>query len=101
LDGPVRTITFADGFTVKEQLVTSDDELHRLTYSATGGRAQHHNAALQLSSLGDCLTHFIWVTDILPSDAKNSIEKMVEIGITAIQNTLESAYQQTLKERKA
>jgi hypothetical protein len=98
LDGSVRTITFADGFTVKEQLVTADDELHRLTYSATGGRALHHNAAFQLSAKGDCLTAFVWATDILPDEAKESIEQKVLIGIDAIRATLESTYRQAINQ---
>ena len=46
LDGDTRTVTFANGFVVKEQIVSVSEELYRLVYRVVGGRASHHNATL-------------------------------------------------------
>jgi hypothetical protein len=47
LDGDARIVTFANGLSAREVLVTLDDEARRLAYSAVGGRLTHHNASLR------------------------------------------------------
>ena len=89
LEGNTRTVTFANGFIVQEQIVSVDDELRRLVYRAVGGKASHHNAFLQVFPARDGKSKVLWVTDLLPDEMRGPIEQMVELGSTAIQNTLE------------
>ena len=88
LDGDVRTVTFATGLVVRERIVTIDDAARRFVYSATGGRATHHNASLQVLAEGEGRTRLVWITDVLPTDAAGPIGALVEKGARIMQETL-------------
>ena len=51
LEPGARIVTFINGVTLREPIVTLDDEARRLVWTAEGGRAQHYNAALEVASL--------------------------------------------------
>lgn len=87
-----RTVTFANGFTVRERIITVSDELRRLAYAAVGGRASHHNAYFQVIPAADGQTRVLWVTDLLPEEVREPIEQMVELGSAAIRRTLENSF---------
>lgn len=89
LEGDIREVTFANGFVVKEQLVGSDDEHMRMAYSAVGGRASHHNASFQVFPDGDRHCRIVWITDLLPDEAAAPVGAMVDMGVAAMQRTLE------------
>lgn len=91
LAGDVRTVTFANGFRVQEQIVSICDDLRRLVYTSVGGRTSHHNASFQVFPAGDGQSRVLWVTDLLPDDARVAVAEMVELGCVAIQKTLEAA----------
>lgn len=93
LDGTVRTVTFANGFAVREQIVSIDDELRRLAYTSIGGRASHHNAYFQVFAVPGGGSRIAWVTDLLPDEMREPIAQMVELGSAAIVQTLEQSYQ--------
>jgi Polyketide cyclase / dehydrase and lipid transport len=92
LEGDTRTVTFANGFVVQEQVVSTNDEVRRLVYRAVGGKASHHNAFLQVFPASDGKSKVLWVTDLLPDEMRAPIEQMVELGSGAIQRTLEESY---------
>ena len=92
LSGSIRTVTFANGFVVQEQIVSVSDEHHRLAYRAVGGSASHHNAYFQVLPGDGHTARVLWVTDLLPDELSPPIEQMVELGSQAIQNTIEEAY---------
>lgn len=92
LEGDTRTVTFANGFVVQEQVVSINEELRRLVYRAVGGRASHHNAFFQILLTPDGKSKVLWVTDLLPDEMRAPIEQMVELGSGAIQRTLEESY---------
>ena len=92
LEGDTRTVTFANGFVVQEQVVSTNDEMRRFVYRAVGGRASHHNAFFQVFPTPDGKSKLLWVTDLLPDEMRTPIEQMVELGSTAIQRTLEQSY---------
>ena len=92
LDNDVRTVTFSNGFIVKEHIVSVTDTQRRLAYTAMGGRASHHNAYFQVFAEPGGGSRMLWVTDLLPEDVRAPIEQMVELGVAAIQKTLERAY---------
>ena len=89
LEGDTRTVTFANGFVVQEQVVSVDDALRRFAYRAIGGRASHHNAFFQVFPAPDEKSRVLWVTDLLPDEMRAPIEQMVEAGADAIRRTLE------------
>lgn len=93
LDEGVRTVTFANGFVVQEQIIAVDNGHKRLVYSSINGRASHHNAYFQVFSKGSHAARIVWVTDLLPEEMKEPVEQMVEQGIKSIQQTLGEAFQ--------
>jgi carbon monoxide dehydrogenase subunit G len=92
LSGDTRTVTFSNGFVVREQIITISDELRRLSYTAIGGRASHHNAYFQVLDAAGGKARVLWVTDILPEDVRAPIAQMVDGGSAAIQQTLERLF---------
>jgi carbon monoxide dehydrogenase subunit G len=90
--GSTRTVTFANGFVVQEQIVSVSDEHRRLAYRAVGGSASHHNAYFQVLPCAGDTARVLWVTDMLPDEMRSAIEQMVEPGSHAIKNTIEEAY---------
>lgn len=93
LEGDTRTVTFANGYSVQEQIVTVDDVTCRLVYRSVGGKASHHNAFFQVFPIPDGKSRVLWVTDLLPDEMRASIEHMVALGSSAIQQTLERSFQ--------
>lgn len=91
LEDAERVVTFASGLIVRERIVDIDDAIRRLAYSATGGRAAHHNASMQVFADGSGRSRLIWITDLLPDAAAPSIRALVEQGATLIRQTLEHA----------
>jgi carbon monoxide dehydrogenase subunit G len=92
LSGDTRTVTFSNGFIVHERIITISDELRRLSYTASGGRASHHNACFQVLNTAEGKARVLWVTDLLPEDAMAPIAQMADIGSAAIQQTLEQSF---------
>ena len=91
LEDDVRTVTFFNGMVAKEPLVGIDEKARRLAYSATGGRASHYNASVQIFAEGKDRTRFVWMIDLLPNELAAPIGAMVEKGAAAIKQTLEAA----------
>jgi carbon monoxide dehydrogenase subunit G len=89
LDGDARVVTFANGFVTRELIVDIDDEARRFAYAATGGRLAHHNASMQVFPDGDERCRFVWITDLLPNDAREDISTLVDRGISAMKRHLD------------
>lgn len=88
-DGRARRVTFANGQTVREQIVDIDDSAHRVAWSASGGRLSHHHASAQLFPEGSG-TRFVWVADFLPHEAAPVIAQMIDAGMATIQRTFDA-----------
>src|SRR5277367_4252619 len=78
LEPGARIVTFINGMTLREPIVTLDDEARRLVWTAEGGRARHYNAALQVSELADGLTSVVWTADFLPDDLHSYFSRAIE-----------------------
>jgi carbon monoxide dehydrogenase subunit G len=89
MDGGDRLVTFADGSTVRERIVDVDDAARRVVWSAVGTAMTHHNASAQVTDDGGC-TRFVWVADLLPDAVAPHIAAMIDAGLVAIRQTLES-----------
>jgi carbon monoxide dehydrogenase subunit G len=90
-DGESRTVTFANGMQARELIVTVDEAVRRVVWSAVGGRLRHHNAAAQV--LGDepgrCRVE--WVADLLPDEMAPAVAAMIEQGLAAMKRHAELA----------
>jgi hypothetical protein len=75
----------------RELLVGIDDANRHLAYTITGGKASHHHASAQVFTLGEGLSRFVWITDVLPDELAAYIEPMMAQGGVAMKKTLEAA----------
>jgi hypothetical protein len=89
LEPGVRVVTFVNGVTLREPIVTLDDQAQRLVWTAEGGRARHYNAALEVSSLSDGLTSVVWTADFLPDDIHGYLSQAIGAGMAAMQRALD------------
>ncbi|CAN5735255.1 hypothetical protein BH11PSE7_BH11PSE7_07450 [soil metagenome] len=88
LEGDVRSITFANGQSVREQLVGVDEAARRICYTVLGGRATHHHASAQVFDAGGGTTRFVWITDLLPHELAAPVGAMMDHGVAAMQQCL-------------
>jgi hypothetical protein len=89
LEPGARVVTFVNGVTLREPIVTLDDEARRLVWTAEGGRTRHYNAALQVSELPNGLTSIVWTADFLPDDIRGYLLQAIEAGMAAMQRSLD------------
>jgi carbon monoxide dehydrogenase subunit G len=89
LEEGARLVKFANGMTVRELIVGSDEDLRRFAYSATGGTTQHHNASFEVTELPSGRTRIVWTADVLPEAAAKAVRGMMEAGSRVIQQTLD------------
>jgi hypothetical protein len=88
-EGDVRALTFANGSTARERLVSMDETLHRVVYAIKEGRAEHHNASAELTAVGPNRTRFVWTTDILPNELAPYIDAQMGEGARIMKAALE------------
>jgi carbon monoxide dehydrogenase subunit G len=89
LDGNARIVTFANGLTVREPIVTIEARERRLVWSSEGGITTHYNASVQASAEGE-RTRVVWIADFLPESAASRIAAAMDAGIKAMQTALDA-----------
>lgn len=89
LEPGVRLVTFANGMTVREPIVTLDETLRRLVWSASGGATTHYNASAEVVVGVDGGARVIWTADFLPDHAKPAIEAAMTAGAGAMKVALD------------
>lgn len=87
--GDVRTVTFANGFVVKERIVGIDDRARQITYSAFGGKATYHVATMLVVPEGRSRSKVIWQTRFLPTDLEPFIAQNMQAGGRIMKDHLE------------
>jgi uncharacterized protein YndB with AHSA1/START domain len=90
LDGKDRIVTFFNGAEVREVLIDRDEEQMRLVWSVVDGPYTHHNGAARVLDDGQGGTRFVWVADLLPEEAAEATDQMMERGVETVRETLES-----------
>ena len=85
LEPGARVVTFVNGVTLREPIVSLDDEARRLVWTHEGGRARHYNGALEVSELPDGLTSVVWTADFLPDDIHGYFSQAIDAGMAAMQ----------------
>jgi hypothetical protein len=88
LEGDARIVTFANGSKVRERIVTIDNDVRRLVWSATGDLLTHHNGAAQIEEDPDGRTCVVWIADFLPDAAAAATDEMMEHGMSVMRTTL-------------
>ena len=80
MESDARIVTFANGITVRERIVSVDDLTRRVVWSSTGGALTHHNGAAQVFEEASDCCRFVWIADVLPNDVAPGIEAMMTQG---------------------
>lgn len=84
----VRVVTFANGATARETLVSSDDESRRLVYAIMDQRFKHYSASVQVLAEGQG-SRVVWLIDLLPNDLAEFVRQMSGQGAAAMKAALE------------
>ena len=84
-----RIVTFANGMVVREQIVTIDEDEHRVVWSAVGETLTHHNASAQALANEKGGTTVVWIADLLPDEAAPAIASMMQQGASIMKLTLD------------
>ena len=90
LDGEVRTVTFANGMTVRERIVARDEQRRRLCYAVLDDMFEHHSASMQLVPVDANHCRFVWISDFLPDERAQMVRPLVEQGAHALRANLEN-----------
>jgi carbon monoxide dehydrogenase subunit G len=88
LEGEVRVVTFANGMTIREPIISLDDERRRLAWAAVGGATTHYNAVLEVHPEGRG-TRVSWTSDFLPHAVAPAISAMQDQGLAAMRRAFE------------
>ena len=86
--GPDRIVTFANGFVAREVIVDVDEARRRLAYTVRSERIAHHNASFQVIADGKG-SRLVWIADVLPAVAAETVGAMMEDGIQAAKRALD------------
>ena len=89
LEDGARVVTFANGLVARELIVDVDHGSRRLVWAVVGGRPTHHTASLQVLGEGERRSRVVWIADLLPNEAADTIAGMMEQGSLAMKRTLE------------
>ena len=84
-----RMITFANGSTAKETLVTKDTGRRRLVYVVSSEKLTHHNASAEVVATAAGRCRFVWTTDFLPDALATYIDSQMSEGAAAMKIALE------------
>jgi hypothetical protein len=90
LEPGVRVVSFSNGLSARELIVSLEEAERRLVWSVVGGRATHHNSSFQVLSQADGGSRLIWITDVLPDSVEVPLAAMIDEGLRAIARTLET-----------
>jgi uncharacterized protein YndB with AHSA1/START domain len=91
LEGDSRMVTFGNGMIARERIVAVDDQARRFAYGVVGERMTHHSASNQVFEDGEGRCRFVWIADVLPDAAAETMEPMMRQGADVLKATLESA----------
>jgi len=83
-----RLVTFANGSTAREVLVTADATLRRLVYTIPSERMTHHSASAEIVADGEGC-RFLWTTDVTPDAIAPYIDAQMTEGAKVMKRTLE------------
>jgi hypothetical protein len=89
LEPGARIVTFVNGLTLREPIISLDDEARRLVWTIEGWHARHYNASLQVFALPDSATSVVWTADFLPDEIATNVSQAMKAGMAAMQGALD------------
>ena len=88
LEQGARVITFVNGITVREEIVSVDDDSRRLVYAIPRGRFLHYQGTVDVEEDGSG-SRLVWTVDLLPDEAADGIRAMMRQGAAVMRATLD------------
>jgi hypothetical protein len=88
LEPGARIVTFGNGMTIREPIITIDEARKRLVWGAQGGATTHYNASLEVIPDGTA-TRVRWNSDFLPDELAPRISGMQDEGLAAMKRNFE------------
>jgi uncharacterized protein YndB with AHSA1/START domain len=91
LEGNSRLVTFGNGMTAREDIVSVDDARKRVAWAIVGQQFHHYQGAARVEPRDQGSSKFVWTADVLPDEMAGSVDQMMTAGIAVIKQTLEAA----------
>ena len=85
-----RRVTFGNGMVVVEPIISMNDDLRRLVWTAQGGPPGllHYTGAVQVYTREIGGSRVVWTADVLPDEAAGPIGAMMREGAVAMNTAL-------------
>jgi hypothetical protein len=91
IDADIRTVRFANGMVVREQILDVDDNRRRVAYTVLDGPGMvYHHASMEVHDVGPGRCLFVWISDFLPAEVGPNIAPLIEQGTLALKRNLEA-----------
>lgn len=90
MEDDVREVTFSNGMIVQERIIDVDDQRRRLVYTVLD-MFEHHSASMQIVPVDEETCRFVWITDFLPAERRETVLPLVQQGSRALAANLEKA----------
>lgn len=87
-EGDLRTVTFANGMVVTEQILGVDEPSMRVAYSVVDGPFARHAASMQVVADG-AASRVVWFSDFKPDALSETVTPLMEAGLAALKRNLE------------
>lgn len=91
LEADARLVTLASGTVLREVIVDLDEDRRRFVYSIRHETLDHHNGSNQVFDEGDGRCRFVWIVDVLPDTAADTIRELMNGSADIMKATLEQA----------
>jgi hypothetical protein len=88
LEEGARLLTFANGATAREEIVSVDDDARRLAYAIPRGRFLHYQGTVEVHEDG-AGSRLEWTIDLLPDEYIDGIRAMMRQGADVMRATLD------------
>ena len=88
MEGGARVVTFANGLTVREEILGIDDDGRRLAYAIPGGRFRHYQGTVEVRE-HEAGSRLVWTIDLLPDEHAEGVHAMMLQGAAAMRATLD------------
>lgn len=87
-----RRVTFANGRTVEEPIVSSSDSLRKLVWTAKSEDPffTHYNTSVQVHARAAGGSRVEWTADFLPDSAATILDSLMSAGATAMTRALQA-----------
>jgi carbon monoxide dehydrogenase subunit G len=90
LEQGARVVTFANGTTAREEIVSVDDDSRRLVYAIPRGQFLHYQGTVDVEDDG-AGSRLVWTVDLLPDEHAEGIRAMMRQGADVMRATLDGA----------